>query len=140
MRSAIYSARAVGIKSAWQPKPCSIVAMNDEEAIRDTIVAHTALIHQKAKQILSSVPDPKQDLIIAIDIAHHFAPTTDFTSFMCSGTHMARFAKAATLQNKTTERHNNRTNSHGELVPAFPCPFQFLSIATTFSHCLVSNL
>jgi hypothetical protein len=118
-RNAIYSARAVGIKSAWQNKPCSVVAMNDEVAIRDTIVAHTASIHEKAKQILSYVANPKQELIIAIDIAHHFAPTKDFTSFLCRGNHMAIFAKQAILRQKITEiaSRDERTNSEGESVP-----------------------
>jgi hypothetical protein len=119
---AVYSARAVGIKSAWQSKPCSVVDMNNAEAIRDTVVAHTALIHQQAKKILEYVANPKREIIVAIDIAHQFAPITNYTSFLCMGVGMANFAKAATGRTKRAERdwRDTDTNSAGESVPAVP--------------------
>jgi hypothetical protein len=120
-KEAIFSARAVGIKSAWQLKPCSVVHMNDADAVRNTLVAHTAVVHKQAKKLVTHVEGA--DVIIALDVGHVIAPTTDFTSFVCLGPGLATFAKANTDRTKTAEvaqRNSSIRHSVGESAPAVP--------------------
>jgi hypothetical protein len=147
--NAIFSARAVGIKSAWPSKPCSVVDMNDEKAIRNVLVAHTAVIHNKAKNWITPVPESNRELIVAIDIAHQIAPTADFTSFVCMGPGLARFATAATAVTKDAETlsRSNGTNSAGESAIAVPFLLLFVVVVAAaaaaksyLTDCLVSNL
>jgi hypothetical protein len=119
-KSAIFSARAVGTKSAWLSKPCSLVSMNDAQQVRDTLVAHTAIVHGEAKRKLTCVE--KEGLYIALDIGHHVAPILDYTSFMFLGHRMARYAKEATARTTTSEKRSREggSNSAGESAQTVP--------------------
>jgi hypothetical protein len=126
-KDAIFSARAVGIKSAWQSKPCSLVIMNDKESIRDVFVAHTAEVHKQVKKIITHVPAPRREIIVGVDVGHHIAPTSDHTSFLCHGYGMARFAKDATTRTKHDEKiwREDNSNSAGELASVVSSFLQF---------------
>jgi hypothetical protein len=139
MEQSIFSARSVGIKSAWYKKPCSLVIMNDADQIRNVKVAHTALIHKQARSILTNVTSPRRELFIGLDVAHQIAPVENFTSFVCKGICMATFAKAATQLTKATVRAqqqddtNSTTGKSSTAIPSL-----FLSFANVISHCSVS--
>jgi hypothetical protein len=122
-KDAIFSARAVGTKSAWQSKPCSVVMMNDKEGLWNAFDAHSVVIEKQFRKILTPVTEPRRELVIGGDIGHHIAPTTDHTSFLCHGYGMASFAKDATTRTKHHEKiwREDATNSAGKLASAVSC-------------------
>jgi hypothetical protein len=135
----IFSARSVGIKSAWPNKPCSLVFMNDKEKMMAIFLSHTALIQVQGREFLTYVPHPYAKILVGIDVAHQLAPVEDFTSFVCQGFGMARFAKVATQRTKASEtawREDHTSSTTGE--SAIAVPVLFPSFAKIISHCFVS--